>query len=90
MYKKNIMNDEGYAVDWEDTGAQEVRSTIPSLTKGCTLENCGCKKKLSYSGPGCECQCCINLPKQQNIVRSEDDRVDDYSKSEGSDLSHYT
>ena len=67
-------NDKLYASDWVDEEVQEnVRSTIEFLTKsyscnkGCTSNNCGCKKKLSYCGPGCACQDCINLLEQHNI-----------------------
>ena len=90
-------NDKPYASDWEYEEVQgNVRSTIKFLTKSYSCKKGYTKGytsntvivdarriKLSYCGPGCKCQDCINLPEQHNIeeIRSDDDMVDDYSKS---------
>ena len=77
-----------YLFDWEDKDVQEkVKSSIPFLTKGCsckkgcTSNNCGCKEKLLYCGPGCKCQGCVNLPDIKEGCSSDDDWENDYSES---------
>ena len=96
-----IKDGEGYVFDWEDTEvADRVRGTIQFLTKGCNCKkgcvsnNCGCKKKSNYCGPGCECQGCIDLPagnqqkQAEQLLSSDDDTADNYSDnaaSEGED-----
>ena len=50
---------------------------------------------MSYCGPGCECQGCMNLPEHQSINEdsSDDSIADDYSEqseSEVDDLNYYT
>ena len=75
-----IKEDNRYLIDWEDKGVEEkVKNIISFLTKscscrkGCTSNICGCKKKLSYCGPGCECRGCSNLPNINEGSSSDDD-----------------
>ena len=56
-------SDGSYVIDWEAPEIQEkIKHTIDFLTKGCSCKTgcksnrCGCRKKSSYCGPGCECQ----------------------------------
>ena len=87
-----IKDDEDYAIDWEDIEVTDkVKNTIQFLTKGCSCKtgcasnNCGCKKKSNYCGPGCECQGCTNLlthTEEQSISASSND--DDNTTSENS------
>jgi len=71
-------SDGTYAIDWEAPEIQEkIKDTIDFLTKGCSCKkgckskNCGCQKKSSYCGPGCECQGCVNLPVEQHANEEE-------------------
>jgi len=81
-------NGSDYTIDWEaDDVMEEIQETIKFLTKGCsckkgcTNNNCGCKKRSNHCGPGCECVGCMNLPvvaqqQQCAIVDSSSDEDD--------------
>ena len=59
-------DDDTYVIDWEDEGVQpEIEKS--GLLKECKCKTkcgvrCGCRKKSTYCGPGCECHECQNLP----------------------------
>ena len=83
-----IEKDGKFSIDWEAPEVLEkVKTTIDFLIKGCSCKKgckskiCGCRKKDTYCGPGCECQGCTNLPVQCN---DDDDDVstDDELSSE--------
>lgn len=44
--------------------------------KGCSSSRCGCKKKLSYCGPGCYCINCTNIGSNTQIIESESSESD--------------
>ena len=87
-----LCNDDGtYNIDWEAPEIIErVKNTIEFLTKrctckkGCRTNNCECKKKSRYCGPGCECQGCNNLPSVNQTVNSElsEDNSSEYGSEE--------
>ena len=57
------------------------------LQKGCAINNCGCKKKFNYCGPGSECEGCTNLFQNNNNISdnssdSNDNETDDDSFKE--------
>lgn len=72
-------------IDWEAPEVQEkIKMNIVFLLKGCSCrkgcntKSCGCCKKDSFCGPGCECQGCTNLP-----VEVQQDKDGDSSSDEG-------
>ena len=73
-----------FIIDWEDPEIQSsIENNINSLLKGCSCKSgcktnrCGCKKKDSYCGPGCECHECNNLP-----LKQVEDVIDDQEEPE--------
>ncbi len=55
-------------MDWDsDDHLSGVRTRVALLQKGCGYKNgclnhrCKCKKIISYCGPKCKCQTCLNL-----------------------------
>ena len=73
-----------FIIDWEDPEIQSsIENNINSLLKGCSCKSgcktnrCGCKKKDSYCGPGCECHECNNLP-----LKQVEDTIDDQEEPE--------
>jgi len=80
-----------YIIDWEAVDVMEkIKGTIEFLTKvcsckkGCATNNCGCRKRSNYCGPGCECQACANLPVQQPVGPRDDNSSS--SSSEDDDV----
>ena len=57
---------------------ERVKNTIDFLTKGCSFKkgcksnNCGCKMKTRYCGPGCEFQGGVNIPIQKGPANYSD------------------
>ena len=81
-------SDGRYTIDWEAPEIQEkIKHTTDFLTKGCSCKTgcksnrCGCRKKSSYCGPGCECQGCVNLPVEQDVDASADESADEGNSS---------
>ena len=67
-----------FIIDWEDSEVQSsIENNTNSLLKGCGCKSgcktnrCGCKKKDSYCGPGCECHECNNLQVEDAIDDQE-------------------
>ena len=77
-YGWKLNPDSTYCIDWESEEVQEqIKSSIDFLCrgsgckKGCKTNSCGCRRKGKQCGPGCECQGCTNLEKQDIILQSE-------------------
>ena len=45
---------------------------------------CGCRRKSSYCGPGCECQGCLNLPIDKSSITTDSDSSSTESNCEES------
>ena len=81
-------DDDTYVTDWEDEGVQpEIEKS--GLLKECKCKTkcgvrCGCRKKSTYCGPGCECHECQNLPieKPDNGDDDDEDEEDDNTNSD--------
>ena len=81
-------DDDTYVTDWEDEGVQsEIEKS--GLLKECKCKTkcgvrCGCRKKSTYCGPGCECHECQNLPieKPNNGDDDDEDEEDDNTNSD--------
>ena len=85
-YGWNISSDGTFAIDWEAPEVQEkIHTNIQILTKGCHCKTgckskvCGCRKKLRYCGPGCDCHSCTNLPS----APTQDDETENETESDG-------
>ena len=67
-----------FIIHWGDPEIHSRTSLKGSSCKsGCKTNRCGCKKKDSYCGPGCECHECNNLP-----LKQVKDVIDDQEESE--------
>ena len=78
-----------YAIDWEAPEVVEkVKHTIQFLTKGCSCKKgcvsnkCGCRKRSSHCGSGCECQGCVNLPIEEAMANSSENEISDEEAAE--------
>ena len=75
-----------YTYDWEFPEVQSrVTETINFLTKGCTCKKgcynqCGCRRKRSTCGPGCQCQGCKNVGAVPGTQASKTDGTDTESE----------
>ena len=85
-----LLSEGFYSIDWEDEKVKsEIEKSISTLLKGCKCKTkcgvrCGCRKKQTYCGPGCQCQECQNLPVQNPVNNNEDDETDTISEIEES------
>uniref|UniRef100_A0A1X7SK26 Tesmin/TSO1-like CXC domain-containing protein n=1 Tax=Amphimedon queenslandica TaxID=400682 RepID=A0A1X7SK26_AMPQE len=84
-----LLSEEGfYSIDWEDEKVKsEIENSISTLLKGCKCKTkcgvrCGCRKKQTSCGPGCECQDCENLPVQHPANSGDDNETDTISETE--------
>ena len=82
-----LLNGE-YSVDWECPELQQqIQETIDflmkgcSCKKGCTTMRCGCVKKGSRCGPGCNCKDCKNT----KVPDEPEESTDSDSESSDSD-----
>ena len=74
-----------YSVDWECPAVMsKVQDTIDFLTKGCgckkgcTSQQCGCRKRGTCCGPSCHCLNCSNIS-QSNPAECDDESSEDSS-----------
>ena len=91
-----LEDDGSYSFDWECPQLQQrIENTITFLIKGCSCKRgclslrCGCKKKGSHCGPGCQCQSCKNLPLSDSgePLRTTDSESDDEEEESNDDES---
>ena len=79
-----------YAIDLEDENVQsKIQNNISMLMRGCKCRamcgnRCGCRRKSSYCGQGCECRGCLNLPIDKSSIATDSDSSSTVSDCEES------
>ena len=71
-----------YKFDWEtEVVAQQITEIIQFLTKGCSCKQgctnmrCGCMKRGTFCGPGCDCRGCINVAARRGSIATANVRT---------------